>query len=306
MLSSIPIVQGRKKSLAKYVRGNKQDLIRQCFLTGAILFRNYDVNVDKFEHVVDGFGMGNMNMIGSAAPRTKISETIYTANDSPPTEIIPMHHEMAQTSNPPSHIFFLCDTPAQKGGSTPLLDSRSVARFLQRQFPKASTRLKRGVYYQRVMGAEDDASSAIGRGWKSTFMCSSASELEAFLKSSRITFEWLDEERELIRTRTPLMPVFQTVGTQTVFFNSVIAVYNGWNDARNVGSECILDADGDFLDAGLMHELNEFVKLQQIEFEWQKNDLLMIDNRVMMHSRSTFVPPRKLYATIRRYHSSPM
>ena len=33
---------------------------------------------------------------------------ILTTNESPPSEPIPFHHELAQTPNPPSHICFYC------------------------------------------------------------------------------------------------------------------------------------------------------------------------------------------------------
>ena len=33
-------------------------------------------------------------------------------------------------------------------------------------------------------------------------------------------------------------------------------------------------------------------------FSWQKGDVLLIDNRLAMHSRNTFEPPRRVLASI--------
>ncbi|MBT5052426.1 MAG: hypothetical protein HOM69_04290, partial [Gammaproteobacteria bacterium] len=79
---------------------------------GALLFRGCGVNsAEDFEAVLDAVPFENMPYLGGAAPRRQITHRrIMTANESPPDEKIPLHHEMAQTSHPPDYIFFYCDT----------------------------------------------------------------------------------------------------------------------------------------------------------------------------------------------------
>ena len=48
---------------------------------------------------------------------------VYTANEAPPDQLIPFHHELAQVSNPPQYLFFYCDLPSETGGETALIDS---------------------------------------------------------------------------------------------------------------------------------------------------------------------------------------
>lgn len=50
--------------------------------------------------------------IGGAAPPKKISvpqgdHLLFTANEAPPQEIIPFHHELAQSANPPDYVVFI-------------------------------------------------------------------------------------------------------------------------------------------------------------------------------------------------------
>jgi hypothetical protein len=294
----IPIVDGFPlTSLPRYISANRKHLIHQCLLSGAILFRNFHVPAHSFEGAVDAFDMQKLEMLGSAAPRTRVSNTVYTANDSPPSERIPFHHEMAQTKNPPSHIFFYCHTPSLLGGSTPLLDSRKVCAFVKKEFPEEYLRLAQGVYYQRILPEFDDSSSPIGRGWRSTFLCDTKEDINSFLSKTDMTFKWLENDN--LFTRTSITPVFSKIGSTSTFFNSIIAVYNGWNDERNDGKASIVDIDDKPLNSDFMDALNTFADEQKVEFEWQQEDVLMIDNRVTMHSRSPFIPPRRLYASIR-------
>lgn len=113
-----------------------------------------------------------------------------------------------------------------------------------------------------------------------------------------MTFKWLENDN--LFTRTSITPVFSKIGSTSTFFNSIIAVYNGWNDERNDGKTSIVDIDDKPLNSDFMDALNTFADEQKVEFEWQQEDVLMIDNRVTMHSRSPFVPPRRLYASIRK------
>ncbi len=61
------------------------------------------------------------------APRrvipVKANVEVYTANEAPPDQLIPFHHELAQVVNPPQYLFFYCDLPSETGGETALIDS---------------------------------------------------------------------------------------------------------------------------------------------------------------------------------------
>jgi hypothetical protein len=65
--------------------------------------------------------------IGGAAPRriipVRANIEVFTANEAPPDQLIPFHHELAQVKNPPQYLFFYCDLPSETGGETALIDS---------------------------------------------------------------------------------------------------------------------------------------------------------------------------------------
>ena len=58
-----------------------------------------------------------MPYMGGAAVRTQLTERVFTANESPSSEPIPFHHELAQTPNPPTHLMFYCEIPPNTGGA---------------------------------------------------------------------------------------------------------------------------------------------------------------------------------------------
>lgn len=65
--------------------------------TGAVLFRGFPVlSASDFNDVVEAFGFLELPYVGGAAPRSNVVGRVFTANESPPDQKIPFHHEMAQ------------------------------------------------------------------------------------------------------------------------------------------------------------------------------------------------------------------
>lgn len=65
--------------------------------SGAVLFRGFPVQTAAdFNQVVESFGYEELPYVGGAAPRTNVTGRVFTANESPPDQKIPFHHEMAQ------------------------------------------------------------------------------------------------------------------------------------------------------------------------------------------------------------------
>lgn len=51
---------------------------------------------ERFNEFVDAFGFENFPYVGGAAVRRQLAPRVFTTNESPPSEKIPFHHEMAQ------------------------------------------------------------------------------------------------------------------------------------------------------------------------------------------------------------------
>merc|ERR1719329_1361929 len=112
-----------------------------------------------------------MPYVGGAAVRRLIvgneqrmsDMQIVTTNESPPSEPIPFHHELAQTPFPPSHICFYCSINDAEGGSTPLIRSDTVFNYLNDKYPEFTKKIEElGVKYIKIAPKADDGSSSSG------------------------------------------------------------------------------------------------------------------------------------------------
>jgi hypothetical protein len=71
---------------------------------------------------------------------------------------------MAQVPTYPKKVFFFCQIAAKEGGQTPILPSYQAYEKMKERVPDFIKNLEdKGVIYTRVLPAEDDETSPIGR-----------------------------------------------------------------------------------------------------------------------------------------------
>lgn len=165
--------------LQEYMLNHHEDILKAASEYGAVMFSGFEIKSgNEWASVLYKTGIKEMNYVGGAAVRNLIvgnedrmnDMQVLTTNESPPSEPIPFHHELAQTPNPPDHIAFYCLKNEAEGGSTPLIRSDLVFEWLQKNYPQfAKDAEEKGVKYVKVAPEEDDPSSALGRSWKSMY-----------------------------------------------------------------------------------------------------------------------------------------
>jgi len=288
------------ESIVEYIKENYDDIMGKLLKHGAILFRGFSVKDAKdFNDFSLAFGWKDLPYIGGAAVRNNVYGVVFTSNESPPDQPIPFHHEMAQVPKFPSHLFFYCDIPSEKGGETPIVLSNVVYEQVNKEMPEFVKNLKeKGVTYTRILPEEDDSDSAIGRGWKSTFLTNDKKEAEKRCTSHGGKFEWLQNGN--LKTITKVLPairVEERTGKST-WFNSIVAAYFGWVDSRNDPSKAVKFGDDTLLNKECVKRVDEILNENCIAFKWEKNDVLLVDNKLVLHSRKSFVPPRRVLATL--------
>jgi alpha-ketoglutarate-dependent taurine dioxygenase len=294
-------VSTSEEASLKWIKENKADLHKLLIKHGALLLRGFPVsNSDAFERMLDNTDYENMPYIGGAAPRSQVTASrIVTANESPASEKIPFHHEMAQVPTPPGYIFFYCDIPSPVGGATSILHSAEICDTFFEINPEFANKVaEQGVRYIRVMPEITDTSSAIGRSWKDTFQVQTREEAERVMREAGMDWEW--QANGDCKTYTNVLPAIREdseIGRK-VFFNSLAAVYTGWNDSRNKGETAVLTANGDTLDADAMAKLVEAMDEKCVNFKWEKGDVMWINNHTVLHARQPFEGDRRILASI--------
>ena len=228
--------EGSLPELISWVRRNRATLLDLVARNGAVLLRDFGGLADAagFSELVHALQLEGFASGCSAAPRTEQAPGVFTANEAPPQEPIPFHHEMAQCEQPPSYICFFCEVAPPSGGATPIIPSHQVADYLRRTHPQFAAKLAQlGVRYVRILPEETDLTSPLGKSWKATFNVNTREDAEAAMRAAGVEWEWR-EGGDLKTISKPMAALItnKANGRET-FFNAIVAASTGWVDKRN-------------------------------------------------------------------------
>lgn len=289
-------------AVADWITRNQKNLVQLAQTHGAILLRGFCPPIATavdFDIVGKALGLTEFPYIGGAAPRSVIAGSVFTANESPADQLIPFHHEMAQSKTHPGTLLFYCMQPPDEGGETPIVLSNLVYKKIKEKFPGFVQELEeKGVRYVRVLPRENDPASAIGRGWKATFSVETKEEAERVSGELGMEVQWLGQD--LLKTTTATIPaVKQDPRTgKASWFNSIVAAFTGWKDVRNDPHKAVVFGDGSPLDADILAACQDIMNELAVSFVWERGDILVVDNWVTLHSRKSFKGERLIYASL--------
>ncbi|GAB4850298.1 hypothetical protein Ancab_029598 [Ancistrocladus abbreviatus] len=281
------------------IKSHKPRLQSLLHDAGAILFRGFPVNsASDFNDVVEAFGFEEYPYVGGAALRNKVVGRIFTANESPPDRKIPFHNEMSHVPEFPSKLFFFCEVEPGCGGETPIALSHMIYERMKETHPEFVQQLEEhGLIYLRVLPEDDDPSSAVGRGWKSTFLTEDKSVAEERAVERGMKLEWLEDGVKVVIGPVPAFK-FDKTRQQKVWFNGMVAAYTGLQDARNDPAKSVMFGDGKPLPASIIYDCLKIHEEECVAIPWQKGDVLLLDNWVVVHSRRSFDPPRRILVSL--------
>jgi hypothetical protein len=179
------------------------------------------------------------------------------------------------------------------------LRSDIIYNRVNEKYPEFTKKLEeKGVVYTRVIPKDDDPTSPIGRGWKSTFQSEDIDTVRE--KASGLGVSLIPMENDDIKTVSPVLPAIKTlpkVYNKKVWFNSVIAAYTGSEDSRNTGEQAVTFGDGEKLNREHVEGTVELMNECAVAVPWQHADVFWIDNNQVLHSRKAgFEHPRKIQA----------
>ncbi|XAR50686.1 hypothetical protein NMG60_11005080 [Bertholletia excelsa] len=206
---------------------------------------------------------------------------------------------MAQVPKFPSKLFFFCEVEPGKGGETPLVLSHIVYERMKSKYPDFVGYLEeQGLIYTRVLGEEDDPSSPIGRGWKSTFLTKDKSVAEERAAKLGMRLDWNDDGS--VKTIMGPIPATKVDPTRNrnIWFNSMVAAYTGWEDSRNNPVKAVTFGDGKPLPGDIILDCLDILEEESVAIPWQKGDFVLLDNWAVLHSRRSFEPPRRVLASL--------
>lgn len=275
-----------------------RELIEEKLLhAGALLFRDFEVRTARrFEQFIESLSADLLEYSYRSTPRNHVSGKIYTSTEYPADQTIPLHNEMAYSAHWPMKLWFFCAVRAERGGETPIADSRRIFSRVASEVRENFAR--RGVMYVRNYGAGLDLS------WQDVFQTSDRLEVEAFCCRSSIDFEWKSEGR--LRTRqvcqaTATHPrtreqvwfnqahLFHVSSLETTMCETLLALAGEELLPRNA-----YYGDGTPIEPSVLDHIREIYRREAVVFPWQEGDVLMLDNMLTAHGRRPFSGPRKI------------
>ncbi|MEU8961052.1 TauD/TfdA family dioxygenase [Streptomyces sp. NPDC048491] len=266
---------------------------------GAILLRGFGVGgVDGFDSVVHAFsGSAPLRYAERSSPRSTIKGQVYTSTDYPADEEIFLHNENSYQAAWPNTLYFYCIKPAHTQGATPLADIREVYQAID---PAVRAEFERRGGWRVVRNFHTD----FGVPWQEAFGTADRGMVLEYCRSKGIKAEWRADGG--LRT-TAIRPAVHThpVSGEKVWFNHATfwhltslapEVRDGLREIfaeENLPTNTYFGDGTPIPDETLAH-LRAAYRSASTRFDWQRDDLLIVDNMLAAHGREPFTGPRKI------------
>ncbi|HET7233069.1 MAG TPA: TauD/TfdA family dioxygenase [Longimicrobium sp.] len=290
-----PIVAGLDP--LAWARANRERVEARLQRHGAVLFRGFALDsADQFHAFVEAVVGELMEYKERSSPRHEEGNRVYTSTDHPADQRIFAHNEHSYAMRFPLKLFFFCLEPSPEGGQTPVADTR---RVFERVDPAVRDRFaEKGWMYVRNFG------DGFGLPWQTVFQTSDPAEVEAYCARNAIQCEWKPGNRLRTRQVRPAAAVHPRTGERTWFNHATFFHVSTLPDEMRRGlladfaEEDLPNhtyyGDGSPIEPETVEALREAYRAETVMFDWERGDVLLVDNMLASHAREPFRGPRKV------------
>ncbi|HLJ88852.1 MAG TPA: TauD/TfdA family dioxygenase [Candidatus Angelobacter sp.] len=281
----------------EWLRAFREALNVELVKYGAILFRGFGLQtVEDVSAFAAAMSDELLEYSERSSPRSHLNDRVYTSTDYPPAQRIFLHNEHSYSMTFPMKLFFCCLIPAQQGGETPIADVRRVAARISSETKELFRR--KNWMYTRNFG------DGLGLSWQTAFQTSDEKVVERYCNEHRIEFEWKDDQRLRTRQIRPVYATHPRTG-EPVWFNHTTFFHVSTLDETM--REVLLAefeeqdlpnntyyGDGSSIEPEVMDELRAAYDEESIKFPWEQGDIMLVDNMLTAHGRSSYAGQRKV------------
>jgi hypothetical protein len=263
---------------------------------GALLFRGFSVPSEQMlSSLFQALWSEPVSYVYRSTPRTNVGKGVYTATEYPAAQEIPMHNENAYQRDWPMRIGFHCVVPSASGGQTPLADMERVTR-----------RIDAGIiaeFRERQVSYVRNYSDFVDLPWHTVFQTRDRGEVEGYCRAHGIDFEWTDEG---LTTRQVCQGTAVHPGIGKEFWFNQAQLFH----VSSLGPEMAANmidlfgekglprhayyGDGRAIPESVVAHVNEAFEQEKTAFDWQKDDVLILDNMRIAHGRKPFAGARRV------------
>lgn len=278
------------------------EAINQLLLDhGALLFRGFALSSPAdVSALLSSLRVMPAAYVGGNSPRTHVGHGMYTSTEFPASAEISLHHEMSYMPSWPRRLFFFSEQPAASGGQTSLASTRQVTAAIDPEV-FASFRA-RGLAYVRTFHPR----APFGKTWQATYGTVDRDEVLDLLAAQGASGSWLPGDVLQVRSACAATAP-DPAGGDALWFNQaeqwhpsalhadVRSMFARSYGAGRMPHDCCY-GDGAPLDEAELAHVRAVLAKSKLLFDWQRGDLLMLDNVLMMHGREPFTGKRRTLA----------
>ncbi|MDZ4813856.1 MAG: TauD/TfdA family dioxygenase [Pseudomonadota bacterium] len=288
-------------ALHEYLAASEEEIRTLLTRHGGVLFRGFALNgADDFRDCSERLGTKAFDYIGGNSPRSRVASDVYTSTEHPASEVISLHNEMSYLPSWPRRLLFYSAVPASSGGQTSLASSIDVLRAVPQEITDVLRKKK--INYIRNL----QSTIPLGKNWQTTYQTQDRAEVESIVAEQGSTCQWRADGTLRVSTHCEACTTHPVTGDE-VWFNqaeqwhpsalnpAVRGMFEQMVGKGNLPHECEYGDDEPMAEESLA-EIRSALQRSKLLFDWQRSDLLMIDNLLMMHGRESFKGERKTLA----------
>ncbi|MFO0146990.1 MAG: TauD/TfdA family dioxygenase [Betaproteobacteria bacterium] len=303
--------------ICAWLAETRPDLEHALARYGGVLLRGFDALRDSasFERALLACGCVLMDYTGGTSPRKSAGGRVYTATEVPGSYSIPLHQEMSYIEGSPARIAFFCERPAAAGGQTTVADMRAVTASIDTSVAERFVS-RGGIQLRRNLPLPQFAQGRPGvpKPWTEVFNTEDESEAERQVLQRGWRCEWQNDGSMTLWQEVRLATRRHPDTGDDVWFNQVHifapAAALAW--ARKDGRVEMVErlehalrenpdqvdrfvfADGEEIaDADALY-LYELMERAAVPVQWERGDLLLLDNILIGHGRRSFEGARRV------------
>jgi alpha-ketoglutarate-dependent taurine dioxygenase len=288
--------------LARWYALHADQLEEELAEHGAILFRGFDVRSESCFKDFSGAAIRTQAAyVQGATPRTKLQSGVYTSTEFSAEHEIQLHNELSYVLNPPRKIAFCCLTAAQQGGQTQIVDVNAVYKLLDPAIVQAfeargGWMLKRN--YHQGFGPTVFAS----------FVLDTIEEIRAYCGREQVELNQLSDQHVMTRQVRPAVRHHPETG-MPLWMNHVAFWHpdNLTPEVRTRLGEMFQPedfpystyfGDGTPIDSAMLRQISDAYRKAEVQFDWKRGDVLLLDNWRVAHGRKPFSGDRKVIVSM--------
>ncbi|KAF2034203.1 Clavaminate synthase-like protein [Setomelanomma holmii] len=229
---------------------------------GALLIRGLPISdAESYSQIAHAFRFLAHEEVGRPPVRTILAKNVKTANEGPPELPIWPHNEYGWSTHNPAWLTFSCLDVPESGGATPIISSIGLAHRLEKEaLDFFQQLLQKGVRYLYGYRREQVESTTC------------ASVFAAYGQHVQD-----GDDDDMIRAK-----IEKEVKRHSELFE--------WHEDSSLSVTHIV----------LTHlELALYIAEEmQVDVQWQRGDLVLLDNYAVMHSRRAWIGKRTVLAAL--------